>query len=170
MKNILNLRALEKGNIIYLFVFFIFCKCNERDRFFIIEVPKNYEGYVFIVFDSMNTNSLNLVREGSYAQVTLQYPPVTYLKDKFTDAILNAIVVIRETESRISKTTQGGSNFDQQKAFENRFATFIFNNKEYHYYQAFVTNQFYERKNDTLKVLLKKYQSQLDGFKKNFQR
>lgn len=170
MKNFLNPRALEKGNLIYLFVFFVFCKCNERDRFFIIEVPKSYEGYVFIVFDSMNINSLNLVRKSSYTQVTLQNPPVTYVKDKFTDAISNAIVVIRETDSRISKTTQGGINLDQQKVFENRFATYMFNNKEYHYYQAFVTNHFYTIENDTLKLLIKKYQSQLEGFKKNFKR
>lgn len=170
MKNFLNLIAQEKSSIIYFFIFFTFFSCNEKDRFLIIEVPRSYEGYVFIVFDSVNVSSVNLTRKGSYAQTTLQDPPVAYVKDKFTDALSSAVVVIREMESRMSKTTQGGINFDQQKAFKNRFATFMCNNKEYHYYQAFVTNQFYAIENDTLKTLLNKYNFQLEDFRKNFQR
>jgi hypothetical protein len=62
----------------------LFSSCL-KPRLFTINIPRQYQGYIFLVYGADTKNSKELQKRGEYIITEIKSPPVQFVSDEFIE-------------------------------------------------------------------------------------
>jgi hypothetical protein len=141
------------------------CGCStEKDKrkYFVVETPSGYEGYIHVIFNSDKTGSRPLFQKGAYVSVSVDTSGLVFIKDKYEDWMAKLQITF------IDKLTKQGlmsdnSGMDSIQVFNPKVIN-IAKQKTYKCFEAFITKELLPAKGSpelNNKKMLKQYQVEM---------
>ncbi|HVX28329.1 MAG TPA: hypothetical protein VHB70_18425 [Parafilimonas sp.] len=136
-------------------VVFVFA-CNKA-KYFIIKIPHDYQGNIFIVFGIKN--SAELTRKKEFLYTTISNPPILLTSYEYNKDLssLNLVIQDKSTNTNIDL---GSPSEKLSRVLFNKIDTLTVNGYSYTYFTAFISKNYTTENDYNLipKLIFYKYQ------------
>ncbi|HEY4965320.1 MAG TPA: hypothetical protein VII28_02930 [Puia sp.] len=147
----------------YLFLFFFLFSCGSP-RFYVIRIPHDYEGYIFLIYGADTNNSKKLGKKGEYLFVDIDSPPIQFISNKFDEKFNDLRLVVYDLKND-SLLNPKYDNIIGGRMFGNAMNEISVNGKSYKYFSAFFTKKNYKAGSSQLDSIMNLLKFQLDIFR-----
>jgi hypothetical protein len=135
--------------------------CTLRPKFFVVEIPHNYQGYIVIVFGSNTKNPTKLERKRIY--LNLRADSIVFLSNEFKQEYKTLPLVALDSETKMD-INLSDLDISYRKIFDQKIQEISTKGKKITVCSFFITNKFYQEDDSTVQKLMDQKRSQYLDF------
>ncbi|MBS1918290.1 MAG: hypothetical protein JST87_18635 [Bacteroidetes bacterium] len=147
-------------NIKILFIIlFLATSCTEPHAF-LMEIPHDYEGYLFVIYGVQAKGSSDLEQKGDFYYLKFDSMPIKLVRQELTENIATMRLGIMDENTHLKINRE--ENYDMGKRmFRNKVSKITVHGKTYNYFSAFITRELYKEGSKELDSIMENKKFQL---------